>query len=333
VLTNPNARKNRRRPGHADRLRRAVGDLGVVIETPSVDDIGAAVQALLALDLACWVADGGDGALHWMLNAARDALGSEASRAIAIPPVLPTKGGTIDFVAKKVGLHGDTFDIVGRAVDRVRRGEPIASVEIDSLLAQGSGAPGPFERIGFASAIAGVGQQFFDQYYALPDPGPASIVRVVGRTVAGLALGLPGVSHLPGLAELRGEAEAMVRSVPAEVWLDGQRLPFRDFSVIHVGAIDVDLGGVFRVFPLAARDGVLHVQAGSLAPTAMVRNIPNLACGRRIVGSNFVETEAQELRALALEGRAFRPVIDGEVYEGVAELRVTLGPRVAIAFV
>src|SRR5688572_28212530 len=77
VITNPNSRKNRNRPDRAERLQRIVGNLGEVHETTSVESIKPVLREFLRKRARYWVADGGDGALHWMLRTGMEVLQEE----------------------------------------------------------------------------------------------------------------------------------------------------------------------------------------------------------------------------------------------------------------
>ena len=74
VITNPNSRKNRNRPDRAERLQRIVGDLGEVHQTTSIASIKPVLREFLRKRARYWVADGGDGALHWMLRTGMEIL-------------------------------------------------------------------------------------------------------------------------------------------------------------------------------------------------------------------------------------------------------------------
>jgi hypothetical protein len=115
VITNPNSRKNRNRPDRAERLQRIVGDMGEVHQTSSVASIKPVLREFLRKRARYWVADGGDGALHWMLRMGMEILQEDefAGQAATLPLTLPTKGGTIDFVANNVGIQGDAEGILG----------------------------------------------------------------------------------------------------------------------------------------------------------------------------------------------------------------------------
>jgi diacylglycerol kinase family enzyme len=71
VVVNPLARKNRGKPGdRSAALRRMAGPWGEVHETGSVDDLREIVERLYPR-ISHLVSDGGDGALHWLINEMR----------------------------------------------------------------------------------------------------------------------------------------------------------------------------------------------------------------------------------------------------------------------
>src|ERR1051325_3782151 len=123
VITTPHSRKNRTRPDRADRLRRIVGDFGEVHATSSIESIKPVLRDFLRKRARYWVADGGDGALHWMLRMGMEVLQEEEfnGSARALPLTLPTKGGTIDFVANNVGIEGDAEGILATLRKKVGR--------------------------------------------------------------------------------------------------------------------------------------------------------------------------------------------------------------------
>ena len=77
VITNPNSRKNRGQPHRAAKLQTIVGDLGEVYETSDVDSIKPVLREFLRRRARYWVADGGDGALHWMIRLGMEILEEE----------------------------------------------------------------------------------------------------------------------------------------------------------------------------------------------------------------------------------------------------------------
>ena len=326
IIINANARKNRKSPGLDARLRASLGSEGEVVLTRSLDELGPALRRLLDRGAEVLVASGGDGALHRMANELLAM--QEAGELAELPPLVPTNGGTIDFVAKKVGVGGDAEAIVARLVAALRGGAlPVR--EVESLELRGvervGGEERTFRRVGFALAAGGVGQRFFEQYYALEDPGPAAIVGVVARAApAHAALTL----RLPAPAGLR-RAEQIFAKTPARVRVDGREVPAAAHGALHAGAFDVDLGGVFRVFPLAAAPGRLHFHAGDVGPWGIIRSLPRMVAGKTLRAEGLVEKAGEEMLIEATEG-PLSPVVDGECYEGVLRLEVRPGPRIAI---
>src|SRR5437764_14126288 len=132
VITNPNSRKNRNRPNRAERLQRIVGSLGEVHETTTVESIKPVLREFLRKRARYWVADGGDGALHWMLRMGMEVLQEDefAGESVRLPMTLPTKGGTIDFVANNVGIEGDAEGILATLRRRLEHGSVIEDTEV-----------------------------------------------------------------------------------------------------------------------------------------------------------------------------------------------------------
>src|SRR5262245_61359862 len=163
VITNPNSRKNRNRPDRAERLQRIVGELGEVHSTSSVDSIKPVLRDFLRKRARYWVADGGDGALHWMLRLGMEVLQEEefAGTTATLPLTMPTNGGTIDFVAHKVGIKGDAESLLSTMRRSIERGQTIEETEVDSMVIEGvqvkDGVEVPFRTYGFAVAAGGVG--------------------------------------------------------------------------------------------------------------------------------------------------------------------------------
>ena len=264
VVFNPNSKKNRKRPERFDALVRLVGDLGEVRRTNTVEEIDDVVEDMLERGVNLWVADGGDGAFHWLLNAAARVVRARG-RSEAIPPILPTRSGTVDFLAAKANLQGGAEDLIAALVACARRGIDVPTIALDSLRLRGKrlddGAE-PFDRIGFASAVAGVGQGFFERFYANGDPTARGILTVISRILGSASLSTPGIALLPMPDGARAYAAPVFAPQQLDVWLDGKRVDLEAFRAVNIGSINLDLAGVFRIFPYAAEPGVLHALVG-----------------------------------------------------------------------
>jgi len=339
VVTNPNSRKNRLRPERYEWMRERVGDLGLVRRTADTGEIADVAREFLDLGVRYWLADGGDGAFHWLVNQTVAVLRSRAhpdgTLRDAMPILMPTNAGTIDFIGKKAGVIGSADDVLGAMVDLLQQGRTPETTRLDTLEIRGihgpdSDAPGkPFHKLGFASALAGVGQRFFDKFYASDRQNAVGIGLLVGKILSSAFVNGPGLRALPWPADLRWYAEPVFEPMPLDVWIDGEPVPIRSFRDLDVGSIDINLAGVFRLFPFAT-GGALHVQCGDPSPLEILRNLPNMASGRPLDIDAYVQRSAQHVRVVARDGRCMDPVVDGELYWGVQELDVRLGPALEV---
>ncbi|MFO0565468.1 MAG: diacylglycerol kinase family protein [Polyangiaceae bacterium] len=325
VVLNPNARGGRRQlAGRARRLERILGWRGSVYATRTLAELGDAVRQILDDRPDVLVTDGGDGTLHWVLNEARQLTGDVS----VLPPLCPTNGGTIDFVARKVGIRGHAESILAALTRELDRGHMPPVFELDTLWLTGKHADGSdFDRLGFALAAGGIGQRFFAKYYQEKRLGAGAIVRVVVKAVSSRLLGSVPATIPPRYLRYGSD---VFRPTSARVTIDGEPVPGTSHGAIHAGSIDLHLGGVFRVFPLARDPGALHFQAGEIVPQEIILALPALARGGAIPSQRLRECKGREMRVEAVGDETLAPIIDGESFEGLTELCVRPGPRVRV---
>jgi hypothetical protein len=284
-----------------------------------------------------WVADGGDGAMHWMIRKGFEVLDEAefSDGGYELPMTVPTNGGTIDFVAHNVGIRGGAEGILAKLRDVVESGDSLDEVEVDSMRIEGVqvGERGnePFRTFGFASAAGGVGQRFYTKYYAEQDPNPRTIWKVVGNTLASMPVALSPLRALPGIPEqLRTYAADVFKPARCRVEMDGMILPETDYTGIHIASMSINLGGVFRFFPQADIPGQMQALVGTPSPVAIAMNIPNMHLGRPLRSSKIVDRPCREMRLEAIGDELLDPIIDGEYYRNVREITFRIGPRLRI---
>ncbi|HET7499557.1 MAG TPA: diacylglycerol kinase family protein, partial [Kofleriaceae bacterium] len=335
VITNPNSRKNRNRPDRAERLQRIVGSIGEVHKTESIEAIKPVLREFLRKRARYWVADGGDGALHWMLRMGMEVLQEEEfiGQSFTLPMTLPTKGGTIDFVANNVGIEGDAEGILATLRRNVERNTMIEETEVDSMVIDGvqvvDGAEVPFRTYGFASAAGGIGQRFYAKYYDDPDPNPRTIVKVVASTVASAPIALSPLSRLP-FGPWKRYAKDMFEPTACTVMIDGMKLPGDRFTGVHVASMSINLGNVLRFFGKADQPGLMNAIVGTPSPWGIIRNLPRMARGEEMRGRNILDRPCREMLIEATGDELLAPIIDGEFYRNVKKLAFHIGPRVRI---
>ncbi len=335
VITNPNSKRNRKRPERVHRLRQIVGDVGVVRQTHHVDEIAQVVEEFLDDGLPYWVADGGDGAFHWLINVA-DGVIRRRGRGEVFAAILPTNNGTINYLGRKCGVVGHAEGLLESLVDIVRAGQQPDVVEIDCMRIEGrfgdqserSGEP--FNKLGFAVALVGVGQRFFDKFYGRGRKSAIGIVEEIARISVSGFTNLPGIRHVPLPTEVRAYAQTVFEPLRLDIAIDGRPLPMQWYTAVNIGSIDIDLSGVFRLFARASERGVLHAMAGSPNFGEVVANLPVLAAGKDLVIRDFFEGPATRLDAVAQPPFGIDPVIDGELFYGLCEASAMLGPSVRV---
>lgn len=335
VITNPNSRKNRNRPDRAERLQRIVGDMGEVHQTQSIASIKPVLREFLRKRARYWVADGGDGALHWMLRTGMEILQEEefVGQSLTLPMTLPTKGGTIDFVANNVGIQGDAEGILGSLRRSLEHNAVVEETEVDSMVIDGvqlvDGVEVPFRTYGFASAAGGIGQRFYAKYYAAKDPNPRTIMKVVANTVASAPIALTPLSRLP-LGSWSTYAREVFEPTYCKVMLDGMRLPGDRFTGVHIASMSINLGNVLRFFGKADQAGLMNAIVGTPSPWNIIRNLPRMARGEEMRGRNILDRPCREMLIEATTDELLSPIIDGEYYRNVKRLEYRVGPRVRI---
>ena len=339
LIINPNSRKNRNRRGRVARFEKVLGKRGRVIETPSVDAIIPALKTFAAEGRRYWIADGGDGALHWMINEAIRFFGP--TRAAEAAVYMPTGGGSVDFVAKYLQLDGDPHALVGRLAEQVAEGRVPPTRDVPSLLLQGrqvvyGDEPTDFRRYGFGNALAGYGANFYGPLYRGEGKhGPVEIARHIASAFGAAALRSALVGPLARLkpAALRRAEDDYLRPLRADVRIDDAALRGEDGRPIHAhtalncSSLPLNLADIMRVFPQAG-GARMHVHAGDVSAAEMARVFPGLMTGRSVnhLLSNAFDGPAASLEITCRDGDEMTPVIDGELFYRITSLRVTMGP-------
>lgn len=323
VIVNPQARKNR--AAAADRsaeLRRIVGRWGEVHETASVDDVRGVVEQLYPR-VTHLVGDGGDGVLHWLVNEVQRC-DDDPQR---WPTFVPTNNGSVNAVARKARVRGRADAIIRALATAAETDQPPPEMWLDTLQLDGETADGAsFHRICFGLAAGGVGNRFYDKYYANPDHGRAAVARLIARLLADYLTG----KVAPGRMNRENWASELFVPTHARVVIDGQELPTRVHRLLHAGAIDLRIGGPFRLFPKASEPGALQFQAGELRPSLIAVQLPAALTNGRVRGSGVRDINGREM-SIEAEDEPLSPIIDGERFLGIVKLAARAGPRIRIA--
>ena len=339
LIINPNSRKNRHRRGRVARFEKVLGKRGRVIETPSVDAIVPALKAFADEGRRYWVAEGGDGALHWMINEAVRYFGP--ARAADAAVYMPTGGGSVDFVATFLGLDAPPHELVGRLADQLAEGRTPELRSVPSLLLAGRQVVfgdelTEFRRFGFGNALAGYGANFYGPLYRGEGKhGPAQIARHIGSAFGAAAMRSLFSGPLEAVKPevFKRAEEDYLRPLHAEVRIDDAVLRGRDgrpitsHTAINCASLPLNLAGIMRVFPQAG-GARMHIHAGNVSAVEMAVAWPGLMTGRSVnhlLAAGY-DGPARSLEITCADGEEMTPVIDGELYYRLRSLHVTMGP-------
>ena len=277
LIINPNSRKNKRRRGRVARFQKVLGRHGRVVETPSVDAVIPALKSFAEEGRRIWIADGGDGALHWMVNEAVRYFG--AARAAELAVYLPTGGGSVDFVAKHLGFDLDPHALVTRLVEHVSTGREVPTRDVPSLWLRGRQVQWgdesvDFRRIGFGTALAGYGANFFGPLYeGGKEYGPARIAKLLGAAFGVAAMGslFQGPLRVVKPDALRDAEHAFLRPLRAAVLVVLGAVTLSSLAWSIVVTAQSPTGAYFST---AARAWELGI--GGLAATLVWGRVPRL---------------------------------------------------------
>src|SRR6185295_19070818 len=248
VIVNPHARANRNGAGdRAHMLGDVVGGDGVVRITESLGAIEEVAREFREQGTEVLAICGGDGSYHCTLTAFRSVYGDAP-----LPMLLPLRAGTINYVSDAIGgRRGRPEQILARAVRDYRRGRVYETTERDLLRIDGS-------EHGFVLSF-GTAVNYLRLYYARERQGVWEAARLLTRLIGSALAG----TH---------SARAVFQATNADVEVDGDPVPFRQFTLFFAATVDrIALG--FRPTYLANRKrGYCHVVGGPIAATRLIRH-------------------------------------------------------------
>lgn len=132
IITNPHSKSNKRNPGRAQLLSYIVGKEGFLDVTDSIEDIERAAYFFKENNIKYLAINGGDGTISHTLTSFIKVYQNQP-----LPKILLLGGGTMNVLAKNLGLKGPAERLLTRLVEHVSTGtEPSAkslhTIEIES---------------------------------------------------------------------------------------------------------------------------------------------------------------------------------------------------------
>ncbi len=295
VLLNANARRARRDPRLVERLRRLV-PAERVVTTTSPDELPRALATLLDRDIDALVLVGGDGTQAHTLTALL-----RHFDAATLPPIAPTRGGTVNTVSQSLGARGAPEDTLAALLaDEHPREERRAVVRVTP----DEGTP----HFGFLF-VNGVGVRFLERYYEHSPRGVAGAFSVVSGISASALFG-------------GALARRVFAPFAAQLCVDGREPEARRLTIVAAGGVrHIGLG--FAPFFSAGSDPEqIHLATSSASAARLALELPALRAGSR---GGCIEHHPCRRAELRLE-KPLAWSLDAELFAPARRLEIAAGP-------
>lgn len=302
VIINPHARGNARNPSRLDRFRQIVGDDGVVFATADLDELDVRLRELRDKRIEILAVCGGDGSFHHVIGRAIELWGTDN-----LPLLLPLRGGTINNLSRTIRARRRRAEsMLAHVVKDYRQGRTHEVTQRDLIFVNN-------ERYGYIIG-AGLIVNFLQLYYAGTRPGP---LRAFWLLI------LCGLSYYLGTSLING----VVKPFEGDIDVDGERVPFRSFSMFLASSVE-HIGLGVKPFYLSARKrGYYHVLGGPSSPGELLSRLPRFFRGYPANLDSLYDNLAQRVRIDFAEPQSF--TINGDIFGPVSSLIMEPGPRVS----
>jgi diacylglycerol kinase family enzyme len=302
VILNPHASGNRRRPGRVERFRTIVGNDGEVAATRNLAEVDETLARFHANRVDIIAVCGGDGSFYHVVSRVVKIWGEDS-----LPLLLPLRGGTINNLSRTIRARRRRPEsMLAHVVKDYRYGHTHEITHRDLIAVNGSD-------YGYIVG-AGLIVNFLRLYYSGRKPGPVSAFWLLARL---------GVSNVFRTSLITG----VVKPFEADVVCDGERIPFRAFTMILASTV-AHIGLGVKPFYLSARKrGYFHLLAGPSTPGQLFRRLHRFFRGFPAGIETLHDTIARTVTIEFAEPTAY--TINGELLEPVRKLELTPGPRVS----
>ena len=301
VITNPNAKHNKKVPDRLARLKAITGDCGVVVETPVPDAIQKTVDRLVArhtVDILgiC----GGDGTMQQTLTAFINAYDG------TLPPLIcPLRGGTMNTIANSVGIKTSAEQTLAGVVGKWQQGESFTTSRRNLMK-----IVMPEETRYCFLFGNGLVANYLDMYYSSPYDGATAGICAITR---GIVAAITKNRHY----------ETIYGKLTLKVCVDGTEIPLEQYMGVLAATVK-DVGIGFKpLYRAEEREGAFHILCSGLSTKEVIKNLPRFFRGERLRGKDHFDLLATEATIEAK--RPFRLMTDGEMTE-TYRAHITAGP-------
>lgn len=300
VISNPRSGRNKRNPKLARKLAYILGERHILAEPDRLESLHEVARHFKEHDIDVLCINGGDGTAHLIFSVFLEVYGDKP-----LPMVALLRGGTMNTMARNLGITGSPEDILGRVVQLYHSDEPFSVIERNLMVVDGKQA-------GFLFGN-GLISSFLEVYYEGGDASPWKAFKLVVYTVASAIIGGKLIQRL-------------TEPVRCKVRVDGVLWPHEQFVAVSAGTV-ADIGMGFRPF-YAAPGHPNHMHAVGFACTIgeIVKGLPSIRLARSTGNPNVLEAVAKRMTLEADQPIAY--MVDGDFHKGGQLVTVEVGPRI-----
>ncbi len=300
IILNPHSKKHKKDPDRMNRMAFIVGDKGSCKATSDLGDLRRVAEEFKTRDIEILGIGGGDGTNHVTLTTFIKVYGEKP-----LPKITFLRGGTLNTMAIACGIKGSPEKILSNLICKYHEDQPFKMKELDCMNINGE--------YGFIFGV-GVIYRFMDAYYKKGDPSPWGAAK--------------NLAHSIGSALINGPfAREMFARMGAEVWVNGKKWPFQNYSAIYAGSVD-RLGLNFRVFHYSEEPRKFHAVCFSIPPRNILRHVPRMFMGLPGRCADMIEEPADEMLIKLDQAQPY--TIDGDMLPPAQEISVKIGPRLQV---
>lgn len=301
VVLNPYSRSNRKNPDRAEELGFIVGDKGSCHATHSIEDVKELAREFKERQIEILGLSGGDGTYQKTLTAIVEVYGETP-----LPKIALLGGGTMNNVVGCLGVRGTPETILSRLIYKYHQGGEFKEQNLPLLKVN--------NQYGFLFGN-GLLYHFLVDFNKVKGSTRWTAARMLLGAIAG------------ALLQTRRAFE-ICRRVEAEVLLDGEPWPFKNYTTIFGGTVET-LGLGFNALYRARKEpGKFQLCAFSLPPRQVIVSFPVLLMGRKVPSENWLDSVASHVKIRYPEPQGF--MLDGELYPPVNTVNLSMGPTLRV---
>lgn len=300
IVINPKGKKYQKDPDKIGKLSFIVGDRGSYTATEDLHDLRRVAEEFKTRDIDILAIGGGDGTNHVTLTHFIEAYGEKP-----LPKVTFLRGGTMNTMANACKIKGTPEKLLSNLIYKYHEGEEFEMTEMDMMQIN--------DKYGFIFGCGAI-YRFMEYYYSGMSPSPPKATWTLLRSITSALLNTKFSREL-------------FKRFDADVWVDGQKWPFANWSALYAGSIPI-LGLKFRVFHYSKEFQRFHAAGFSVPPRNILHTIPRLYLGKKPHCDEMLEAPAKEMKIEFAEPMPYN--VDGDMLPSAKKVVVKTGPRLKI---